>query len=924
MSGKLRIRVASAGTGKTTILVARYLELIAAGVPLRRIAGATFTRASADELRQRVADGITVLLAEGSYLGLVVLQEEERHRFEEARRELPGALLTTISGLMVRFLRLSALQVGLDPEFTMMDEFDARGLFEEEFRSLLLTRDREFDGQELELALQLFQHRSLAGEFQPGDQAATELLELVEAAMQGYNLRLAGRQLGPADVERYAMRLARLEPALVRLKNRYSHLLLDEFQDVNPLQGSFFRSLVGAGLVVEAVGDPKQSIYGFRDADVEVFRRAMADGERLPDLTETRRHSLALTEFLNHATGVMGDNGLGFSAAEAPPVVSAGPQAQVKGSVEVHWVAGPERIGPLRNQEARLLAGLLRDAHAAGTPWEDMAVLARTHASIDIVHRALLDAGVPALIGRGQGFFQRPEIRDVANALRTGVSATGPAFAAWLRSPFAQLDLAESQEVLLAEDRQAALAEIDAGLAAALQRLRELVLLPPQEALKALLREPMARGRRFHDWLGARQRANIDALLVRTVSRPPADLELLLTDLERQARSQVAEVPESGVGVSLVTIHHSKGLEWPLTAIFDTGREAKKDPATLQIRTADGMVALQGSALWQELATERSERDRQELQRMFYVAASRPRDRLIMTGSLSGSRRARDWAALLERLGLGPDAQGARPAGVSVTRHESDAASGSDLPEKRHEAAVLHEADWSTAAFERGRFRPVMSPSSLRGYPGDPADAQPEPAGGESELPGSDVAEPVEQGHLQEDDTVVSRAAAIGTLLHAAIAFDWSAHDPGLTDSLLAQEVMFPFDREERLDIAGQVLKLLAAYEAMLGTQLPALVERQRDEAELPVALPFAGTIWQGTIDRLYQADGDWWLDDYKTDAAPDAELYVFQLAIYFHAAEQALGVTPRARLVWLRHGEVSEIAADTLRDALDDLAAVE
>src|SRR5690606_31987780 len=127
--------------------------------------------------------------------------------------------------------------------------------------------------------------------------------------------------------------------ALKRISSRHTHVLLDEFQDVNPLQGSFFRALTRAGMQVEAVGDPKQSIYAFRDADVEVFRAALAEGERLEDLSETRRHATGVTRFLNHATRLMGERQLGFSTAEAPTVSSAGDQAGVTGSVEVHWVS---------------------------------------------------------------------------------------------------------------------------------------------------------------------------------------------------------------------------------------------------------------------------------------------------------------------------------------------------------------------------------------------------------------------------------------------------------------------------------------------------------------------------------------------------------------------------------------------------------
>ena len=902
MSGQLRVRVASAGTGKTTVLVARYLELIGQGVPLRRIAGATFTRASAEELRQRVAAGVDQLLDTGSYLGLVDLAEGGEAAYVQARNELPGALLSTISGLMVRFLRLVAPFAGLDPEFAMMDEHDAATLFEEEFRSTGLLLGRDFDRGELALAMALFGKRSLVAGFTDGDGQAAGLLSLYERALLAYNQRLAARLLGPADVERRAMRLLDLPPALKRISRRHTHVLLDEFPDVNPLQGAFFRALAGVGIKVEVVGDPKQSIYAFRDADVQVFRDALAAGIRLPDLTETRRHSLAITRFLNHATGVMGENGLGFSLQEAPPVSSAGSQAQVEGRVEAHWVHGQASIGQLRNQEARLLAQLLAEAHAAGTPWEDMAVLARTHGSLDTAHRALLEAGIPSVIGRGRGFFQRPEVRDVAAALRAGVSASGKGFAAWLRSPFAQLNLEELQEVLRSPDRFGALQEIDRQVAAALVRLQEIVLEPPLAALKAVLREPLAKGQPFPAWLSSRQRANLDALLLRVARNPPADLELLLAEMDRHAESQIAEVPESGGGVSLVTVHYSKGLEWPLTAVFDCGRSRMSRNQGFLVRQEDGAVALAGSSLFDELAERQKEREEQEQYRQFYVAVSRPRDRLIMTGSVKGNS-PQGWAKLLGTLGIGAGGNGTGPAGVTVSTHGFDATAARPLPELRREAPVREEVAWTRLGFDHGRFDQVMSPSSL----------YVEVNGGD------DDAEPLAgPGTLQETDTVVTRAAAIGTLLHAGVALDWQPDDPALPSDLRSQEVMFAFPDAERAEIVDQVIRLLGVYRGLLGTVLPALGERERDEAELPVVLPFAGTVWQGTIDRLYSVGGEWYLDDYKTDGTVQPQRYLGQLAIYWLAARQMLGQEPRVRLVWLRRGEVTELAAADLEATLE------
>src|SRR5690606_5932940 len=128
--------------------------------------------------------------------------------------------------------------------------------------------------------------------------------------------RLGGGAMGPGEVERAALRLFTSPTSRRRLAERFPVVLVDEYQDVNPLQGRFFERLAEAGSRLEVVGDPKQSIYGFRSADVGVFRRALdtaeASGELLEPLSESRRHSRAVTWFLNRLTTHLSAAGLGF------------------------------------------------------------------------------------------------------------------------------------------------------------------------------------------------------------------------------------------------------------------------------------------------------------------------------------------------------------------------------------------------------------------------------------------------------------------------------------------------------------------------------------------------------------------------------------------------------------------------------------
>ncbi|MEZ4630207.1 MAG: UvrD-helicase domain-containing protein [Deinococcales bacterium] len=136
-SNTVKVRIASAGTGKTTSLILRYLELLASGIPLRRIAGITFTRVAADEIKTRLKEMLEELKHTGHYLTKPV--ELPPKILEEALRERDGVVLSTIHGFMIEALRLCAPFLGLDPEFSLLGEWQAEAIFREEITSLKLS-----------------------------------------------------------------------------------------------------------------------------------------------------------------------------------------------------------------------------------------------------------------------------------------------------------------------------------------------------------------------------------------------------------------------------------------------------------------------------------------------------------------------------------------------------------------------------------------------------------------------------------------------------------------------------------------------------------------------------------------------------------------------------------------------------------------
>jgi ATP-dependent exoDNAse (exonuclease V) beta subunit len=918
----VRVRVASAGTGKTTSLVARFLTLIAEGEPLRRLAGVTFTRAAAAELRERVGAGLDEILAEGTYLGgLVAAPDGSEQRFEEARRELGGATLSTIHGFMATGLRLVAPSLGLDPDFGTLPEWEAAAILEEELDGLLLaaadpTHPRHADAMRLgerasERVLAAFAARSLAERLTPapGDDDAAATIALLDAAYARFEARTGGRRLAPSEIERRALAMVRVPGALARLAARYPRVVVDEYQDVNPLQGRFFAALEAGGVQVEVVGDPKQSIYGFRHADVEVFRAAAraarAAGTLDPPLTQSRRHAQLLVRFLNATTRKQADEGWGFGPEEAPDVRAAGPQAEVRGRVEIHWVTGATRIDDLRPSEAEVIADRLQAAHGRGRPWSEMAVLARAHHVLERVRTALVARGIPAVLKQGRGYYERAEIRDLATALRVGIDPSDRvALATWARGPFGGLDPGAIDACVRSGDPAAHLETAHPDLFARLQRTREAVAGSPLDALRTLVRDPMIDGRRFVERLSQRQRENVDALLFEVAEFPPGEIEVLLERLDllsRQAK-EAGDVPAEGQGVELVTVHGSKGLEWPLVAVADVGARGGGRPKDLHVE--DGRLHLPRGPGFRSAAEADAERQRQEGHRLLYVAIGRARDELILAGSVT-DRGAEGWAAVLDAMNLGPDAPPRDRDGVMLAVHAPRSDVAADGAEREPPARGLPEAPWTRRRFPPGELPPVESPSRIRGREDEGAagDRRPEREG----------AEPVRQGDLNDDGRLPGQAVAVGTLLHDAIRRDADPDDAREMDLLRAQEVMFPYEPHEQERLLDEVRAMLGVYRELLGTGLPGLGDRDRDLREWPVILPAGRQVWQGVVDRLYLADGVWYLDDYKTDRTLVPERYAFQLAVYREAVRRVLGVDPVTRLVGLRDGAVVAYAASDL-----------
>jgi superfamily I DNA/RNA helicase/RecB family exonuclease len=398
--------LAGPGTGKTTTLVEAVAARIAAGTDPSRILVLTFSRKAAVELRDRMA--LRLGGARGpqattfhSYCYALVRSHQDADLFAEPLRLLSGPE----QDVTVR--ELLAGQIGL-PGVRWPDELRAclttRG-FADEVRAVL-ARSRELGlGPE---SLARFAARIGRPDWGAAASFLAEYLDVLD--LQGV--------LDYAELVHRAVLLAE-EVALPA----YDAVFVDEYQDTDPAQVRLLRALAGGGRTLVAFGDPDQSIYAFRGADVngildfpDAFPRADGSPAGVAVLTTSRRSGAALLAATRLLTRRMPLTRLPAGKVRAHRELAA---AREGGRVEAYTY-------PTASTELDNIADILRRAHLEdGVPWHEMAVLVRAGGrTIPSMRRALTSAGVPLEIdGDDVALRHEPAVAPLLTALRTVATA---------------------------------------------------------------------------------------------------------------------------------------------------------------------------------------------------------------------------------------------------------------------------------------------------------------------------------------------------------------------------------------------------------------------------------------------------------------------------------------------------------------------
>jgi ATP-dependent helicase/nuclease subunit A len=575
---------------------------------------------------------------------------------------------------------------------------------------------------------------------------AQELIKLVGRIERDLNEEKRGRgALDFDDLQARALAMLEEHPEVLRRTSaRYRFFLVDEFQDTNALQrdllirlalGSADFSLsVGesqaAGSQVRhspspegpgrlksplhanlfIVGDRKQSIYGFRGADVDVFREMterIKSRNGLPvSLNRNFRSQHALITFFNvlfervfaqdGSASAEELNELGYVAHEssiaarkdedALPVVELLVDLRPNNKADDRWSGQTPRERDAEQLAARIVSMAGNDLVSTGEESEkraleyrDIALLFRAMTEVHLYEAALRRAGVPYVTVEGRGFYAREEITDFIQLLRFLDNKTDEvALAAVLRSPICGL----SDDTLLA--LRCAPARVEGrgtshrrgGVRPLLDAVRDHELIemiddaerPALDRARLLLSEMMYRATRSR--ISALLRFAVEACEYRTVAAANfdgagrlANIEKLFTLAERferagahlirdfvryvrdfeeaGGRESEGQIDDGADAVRLMSIHQSKGLEFPVVIIPDLHRQpdnrrdwwALDRHRGLTLKVPDGRGKLAAGCAYTTFAERAKRRDQFESMRLLYVAATRAKDRLILSGA---------------------------------------------------------------------------------------------------------------------------------------------------------------------------------------------------------------------------------------------------------------------------------------------------
>ena len=574
--------LAGAGSGKTRVLTTRIVWLIQSGlVSPHGILAVTFTNKAAKEMMTRIA-AMLPINTRGMWVG-------------------------TFHGLANRLLRTHWREAGLPQSFQILDSADQLSAIKRLMKSLNVDTEK-FEPKKVQWFINGHKEAGRrARDAEAFDEYSMRLAELFEA----YDAQC--QREGVADFPELLLRsyelLYRNEPLREHYRDRFRHILVDEFQDTNVLQYRWLKLFAGPHAALFAVGDDDQSIYAFRGADtanMAAFEREFAHGRVIKLEQNYRSHGHILTA--------------------ANTLIAQNAHRLGKNLWTAEGDGEPIRVFDAYSDqdEASFVVDEVRALNREGVNLADMALLYRSNAQSRVLEHALFSAAVPYRVYGGLRFFERQEIKHALAYLRllTNPEDDGaflrvvnfPARGIGARTLEQLADTAARSGTSLWQAACTATGKV-AGFAKLVEDIKQAVAdLPLHEAIDHVIEASGLADFYRADKDGADRLENLNELVNAAALFGEEAEDKSLESFLAHAALEAGE-HQAGAGhdaLQLMTVHAAKGLEFH--AVFITGLEESLFPHEQSANEENGL---------------------EEERRLMYVAITRARKRLYLSHAQS-------------------------------------------------------------------------------------------------------------------------------------------------------------------------------------------------------------------------------------------------------------------------------------------------
>ncbi|MCU0660111.1 MAG: UvrD-helicase domain-containing protein [Candidatus Pacebacteria bacterium] len=571
--------VAGAGAGKTKTLTARIASLIASGTPGESILAVTFTNKAAKEMRERVAALISA----------------------DQSGSMP--FVGTFHSLGVRLIRDNSEKLGVTRHFTILDEEDARSIIKDSLISRGLD-PKQFEPRKIKAIISRNKSDFVTRE-QFAEKTSSYIEEVTHAVWEEYEARKKRENSLDFDDLLLLPTLLLKSDAFVReqYQRLWRHVHVDEYQDTNKVQYTLVTLLAEKHKNICVVGDSDQNIYSWRGANIENILRFERDypGAKVVLLEENYRSTKTIIEAANEV--------IKKNAVRIPKNLFTNNKEGEKISLFEAWN---------EEDEARFVARTADRLIQEGAQPNNITVLYRANFQSRVLEEAFLMANVPYQV-LGTKFFDRKEIKDVISYIKAALNRESLAdVKRIINTPARGIGKTTIAKLFANQfgELPATMQKKINGFYAVLAEIKEAVeTTKPSEAIKFLIKktgieEVLATGSEEDK----ERLENIKELVTLATRYDPLEgmegVEKLLEDAALASEQDSLEEKKEKIGVKLMTVHTSKGLEFP--HVFVVGLE-------------------QGLFPHDRMDTQKTKDEDEEERRLFYVALTRAREKVYLS-----------------------------------------------------------------------------------------------------------------------------------------------------------------------------------------------------------------------------------------------------------------------------------------------------